>query len=1086
MNNVNPISEKANRVLAIIIVAFFLILLRVWFLTTFAHDTYVALSKIPQRKLFIDNPDRGTIRDRFNQPLAVNKIIYSVSILYDDIKQVPRIEWQKEKKKKKKIYKRKEYIEQLSKMLASKIDVEAQYIEDIIYSKASIFPNTPFILKENLSEEEYAKLKFLSKDWPGLHVDIRSKRYYPSHKLGCNIVGYLGKIHSEKYLEIHEEINRLSTALKDREGGLPIPLPDGFLSWKAVKKRYHELKEKSYTIHAQIGKSGIEKKFDEDLRGKVGRKKYEVSVDGKLLRVLPESTSSINGRRILLTISKELQEYAEQLLSENEKLRDERFRFAGKGHGNFLPPWIKGGSIVVMDPNTSEVLCAASYPRFDPNDFIIPENAMEENQSKEIHRWLETETNIHLIWEGSQNFKREIYEEKQGFYNEEKRLSWPLFLDTIVSLHSHVRKQCRKVTSLEQAALLLNTFETLLIKTKLSPLELIDLLYSDISKHEPISKQEKSKKIEDPQMIELSSILDELLLPIPNNYDKLLMLDLLKIVCPHRILSDGLIEKIGDWPIDKFFRCNQLLLQIKRELKKHLQRRFHEDTFAVWRKQHFKEFLKEKRLIEKKNKTYQKPYLDYLEQEEKRQFESYFKENFHRSLLKILTNYEDRITYGFSHPSSEELSSMICDLSVSQLHNLILSIRSLSELDSPLWGKYPKLGSRQTLEQDLAKRFYPISGFGFLRSHAYQEPQTPGSIYKIITSYEAIKQNYEKNHNLNPLIIFDEIKHEKIKNKGQILGYTADRKPITRRYKGGRLPKSHKSTGKLDFIRAFEHSSNIYFSLLASEVIENPKDLYNTSKDLSLSTKTGIDLPGENPGVLPDDLSDNKTGLYSFAIGQHSFTATPMQIAVMMSAFANDGKVFKPQIVKTIANIEPDPTTNIFDLTNYPYKQYLASIGIYFPFFSEALKEKAVPYVHSMHLKVNKQINLHPEVKKYLHNALYRVVNGREGNARTSVIRMLYGNSELRKRYIENSPYLVGKTATAEVAFKPTFDREIKPIIAKHIWFSGISFKDKERKEPELAIVVYLKFGDYGKECAPLASEMISKWREIVKKYSQD
>lgn len=1074
MNNKNLIAQKANRVFAIIIIAFILIVLRIWFLSIISHEDYVTLSKRPQRKTFIEEPFRGTIRDRDNEPLATNKIVYTAGIRYEDIKQIPRVKLIKQKNKKVKHYPRKTYIERLSQFLAQELGLESSSIEDLIYSKAAIFPSTPFILKTNLDEKTYAQLKAKEKDWPGMKMEIAPKRFYPHGKLASNIIGYVGHIPSYQYLHVREEKRKLMRAVQERNEGLPIPLPEGYLSWKHVKERLKELNSKSYTINSKVGKSGIEKQFDEDLRGFSGKSKYEIDILGRLLRKLPDSKPAVNGRRVLLTISHQLQDYAEKLLTENEYIRDKGFRFAGKGHGNFQGPWIKGGSIVVYDIKQSQVLSMASYPRFNPNDFI-------EGNSPQMHKWLETEQYIHRIWEGEYPFEKEYFDAKKGYYIKEKPLTWTVFLDQFLSLHCQVRKQIHKVPNISTAVLLLNVMESFKELFQCEPWEFIDSIFPENESHIPCNKKANPIKVENEALFnELKDILTPYLQSISHNGDKLLFFDLLKIACPHTKLSDEILQKIGDWTIEQYFSCHQKLLQINRQLKQHLKKRFHRTIFPKWREEHFAEFLKEKRLLEKKNKTYQRPFSDYLEKEEQRQFNEFYEKKKLYYLAKCLSEKTDLLLYGFSSQALDHITQLLQDFTIKERFDLILSVRCLSDMDTPLWGRYPQLRADSHYEQDLARRFYPITGFGYLRCNAYQEPATLGSIYKIVTAYEAIKQHKKTGKDLNPLILFDEIKKERLKNKGQILGYTADRKPITRRYKGGRLPKSHKSSGKLDLIRAFEHSSNIYFSLLASEVIDTPKSLYNTSKDLSFGVKTGIDLPHESAGILPQDLTDNKTGLYSFAIGQHAFTATALQTAVMMSGFANDGKILKPQIVKAIANIEPSHNQeNLFSTKNYAYQDYLSLVGIFFPFFTEAKIHSPAPYLLSKKRQYKKQIELDKDVKDYLFYAMRRVVNGKEGSARSTVIRLLYSHPQMKRNYVQNQPYLIGKTATAENAFHPTFDRETKPILTKNIWFAGITFSDKEHTDPELAIVVYLRYGDYGKEAAPLASEMMTKWKEI-------
>ena len=58
-------------------------------------------------------------------------------------------------------------------------------------------------------------------------------------------------------------------------------------------------------------------------------------------------------------------------------------------------------------------------------------------------------------------------------------------------------------------------------------------------------------------------------------------------------------------------------------------------------------------------------------------------------------------------------------------------------------------------------------------------------------------------------------------------------------------------------------------------------------------------------------------------------------------------------------------------------------------------------------------------------------------------------------------------------------------LMCKDIWFGALSFKEGDDYRvdmPELVVVVYLKYGDYGKEAAPLAAQVIKKWREINEK----
>ena len=201
------IPEKVNRILNIILLALFLIFIRVWYLAIIQHEEKKLEALKPKQKLVIKRVERATIRDRFNIPLAANKIQYYASIRYADIRQIPRFKWEKnEEGKLVRVYKRLLFIKELSLLLAKELQMDAVQIEDIIHGKASLFPHTPFVIKKNISEQEYYRLKLLEKDWAGIYAEKRSKRFYPHGKTACDVIGYMSAINQKEYYHIAEEL----------------------------------------------------------------------------------------------------------------------------------------------------------------------------------------------------------------------------------------------------------------------------------------------------------------------------------------------------------------------------------------------------------------------------------------------------------------------------------------------------------------------------------------------------------------------------------------------------------------------------------------------------------------------------------------------------------------------------------------------------------------------------------------------------------------------------------------------------------------------------------------------------------------
>lgn len=1107
MTSSRDVPHKANNVLHLIMIAFLMIALRVWYLGAVKHDEYLEKALKPQRRTVVEAAPRGTIRDRFNLPLAINKVQYNAAVCFDRIREIPVVNWEKDERGKKvRVYERRLYIEKLSRMLGDALEMDPIAIEDLIYSKASIFPNTPFILKEDVSEKLYYRLRLMEKDWTGLIMQRAAKRYYPQGKVGSDIVGYMGAINEKQYLAIAEEIKELSLFLEQREEGLPIPLPKGFYSSHDVEMRLKELKEKAYTIHAHVGKSGIERKFDEALRGMYGKHQVEIGAKGRFIRDLPGGKEAEPGDRILLTISSELQAYAEELLVMNERDRERHFSLAGKGHDTVHSPWIKGGSIVAMIPETGEIVALASYPRFDPNDFILTDKNRSE-KIEGIRKWLESSSHIGAIWDGFSPMEREL-----ETYIEKESLSWDSYLDQILSLNCQVRKSLRKLPSVYHGVHLQHVMGALQkVLENETMADTIETLYPEIKKEEEehllahISHKKSRKDVQDGAsdlfspgrehcqidkvspgegkgdvtncasfpidcencglVKEIRKEIDPILKPIKSNKDKLLFLDLLRLLAPGNLFSSDSLEEAKGLSPAKYRELSQAFVRVKKEVKQRVETLYHERIFPRWRNKHFKAYLKEKREEEKLRKTYAHPYTDYLEEGEKKLFAEFWKEHewkfFDAFIYGNVTNDLELQPFLFHLiVKSKEVEGNLKEalLWVRERKpslDLLATIRSYEELTDPLWGYYYSL--RHPSLKGLAGAFYPRNGYGYGKSFAYGWATPIGSLFKVVTGYEALKQRYLLHqdhhiplHDLSPLEIIDEINPKIVTDKGIVLGRYLDGTFITRHHKGGRMPRSHASLGKVDFRSAMERSSNIYFSLLAGEVIEHPADLQKTTLRFGFGKPTGIDLYGEIGGYVPDDIRHNQTGLYAFAIGQHSLVVTPLQSASMLATIGNGGAVLKPQIVKMQAN-------------------------------SSGVTEKT--------REVKRYLEMPSRVRTELMEGMKRVVMGEKGPVQPYRIRALYEHPKWIPDYKAIQSQFIGKTSTAEFIYRPFLDREGTPLMCKDIWFGGLSFKEGDDYRvdmPDLSVVVYLKFGDYGKEAAPLAALMIKKWREIQSKNYND
>lgn len=1043
------ISDKTNRVLHLISLCLMLILIRAWYLAVIQHDHHVKMAQKPQRRVVIEKADRATIHDRFGIPLAINKIQYNAAVCYSHIRQIPTVRWKKnEKGERVRVSERLEYITRLAKRLSSELGIPVRKIEDTIHGKAALLPHTPFVIKEDLSEEQYYRLKGLEKDWIGLQVQRLSCREYPLGKTAGDVIGYLGNIDSRRYLKIAHELNSLEDYLMAKHEGETRFLPEGFDSPEQVLHRYFELQDKAYTMNDLIGKSGVEAYYEEDLRGYVGKHIYEVDRKGNFLCELPGSRPAIAGKKMTLTLSAELQMFAEQLLASNEGSR------LDKVDGGINNKWMRGSAVVAMIPKTGEIVALASYPRFNPNDFI-PTRDPDSRRAKEeaVKEWLESEEYLGEIWDGRRKLKREYFSFVKGAYLEESLdLTWNRYIEAILPGKCPLKNTLLQIHTVRMA-----------------------LQIQEIGIYHPLLKE------------------------IPADEDRYLAIDLCHLVAPLELFTPDLIQKVGEQSLSDYFATRQEAMRLLSQIKEEFREIFYDHDFTLWREAHFKDYLKKMRLKEKAEKKYARPYTDYLDRVEKRVWAHFWEAYRPIFLYTALTGATPIVIEDYPHLAPyisalketyfpllkgrhpllyEKLNKLSLFLGVTYLKTL----RSFDELTTPLQKRYRHIRTAhgQSLEKHLAEAFYPPYGYGFIRSQSYRQASPPGSVFKLVTTYQTLIEQYEKGEMpFSPLTIVDDWSGSP-SSKSFILGFLIDGTPLYRGYKGGRLPRSsHPGMGRLDLQGALEQSSNVYFSLLAGDIIQDPVNLAKAAKLFGMGKKTGIDLPGEAPGKVPDDLEQNRTGLYSFAIGQHTLEATPLQIALMTATIANKGKVVRPYVVQKLDGVE---RTLHHELLENP-------LDAFEKFSSQTSTHQETHALQIRTPEIDREVLFPSPIFDYLFQGMQRVVIGSRGTARPAVMRSLYDHPSSLKDYLEIHRDLICKTGTAQALYKQSISVSASPIMEHYISFTAIAYPPHSallppmEKEPELVVAVFLRYRQAGLEGGPIAAQVIKKWREIKARY---
>ncbi|MBB65355.1 MAG: hypothetical protein CMO81_09860 [Waddliaceae bacterium] len=1137
----DTISPKVSWVLHFIFIMMCLLGVRLWYLCVVQHEEYLNRSRRPQHRSVLESARRGSIRDRFNIPFAINTIQYNAAIYYADIQAINRSAWRINEKGEKELYRpREEYIQSLSQKLSELLNIDVKRAEDLIL-KAALFQNRPFVVKEDISEESYYRVLALEKDWPGIRAERVPRRFYPHGETAGSLLGYLGAINREEYLDIRGEIQELKRFLEESSQGIPVLFPEGINSEAEVRLRLEELEERAYGINDRIGKSGIESFFEEKLRGFRGSRFYQTDSRSQVMRELPGSKEPVPGERVVMSLSAELQAFCEELLVQSETMRDARngaYDRQTRTYRNLKTPWIKGGAIVAMDPNSGEILALASHPSYDPNDFTSVGDIEEERARRErVLKWFEVEDYIGHMWDQKVPLERKRFSVSTGkYYIEQKWIDWKNYLEFILPGDNPIHQTFHHLSNLSHLIRLQKAVQSLFAIAKTENLRaLLNAIYDD-SNHEQLrnelsqlERQLIADRLEKntADVLRWKKVLDSYLDNLSKNYDKMLLIDLTRLLVCAESVSPNLEECISEYTFSELREHAAGVAQLELLVYRKVREQFHIGEFARWREEYQTEFLREKRREEEELSRYQKPYIDHLDKEEERQFADLWESS---KALFILELLQGNLSHDLQSTMTQEYSSCLSQLSeeleqntqiksrsFSSLRKAIFSLpmdlrldylnilRPFSSLNKPLWGSYKGIKEEEgvQLEKHLAGAFYPLYGFSYARSYAYRQAAVQGSIFKLVTAYEALTQKYEEliSENLpvtdlNPLTIIDRVEKIGGRNGKWFVGTTMDGKAIPQFYKGGRIPRTlERRLGEVGFERAFVKSSNTYFALLAGDYISSPSDLLRAAKEFSFGSRTGIQLPGEYPGVLPHDLESNRSGLYAFSIGQHSFTATPLQSAVMLSTIANGGKVLEPKIVRCTVGAKPSQRADeLLDRSNYAYESSLKNLGINLPMFTEADERLNKQGMSGFEAQVRKDLSIPTEVRSTLLNAMHATVEKIQSGGMWTLSKHFKHYPDALEDFKKLRGQLVGKTSTSEVVEQVDLDSYYGVNMYRHIWFGGIAFEPISSRstdpnirysKPELVVVVYLKFGGYGQEAAPLAAQVVQKWREIQEKQKE-
>ena len=263
------------------------IIARLFSLQITENKKYLTLSDKNRLREWRLPPIRGEFLDYFGNVIAGNLKVYQLHVIPEEV----------------------EDFKYLMVRLKDILKITNSEFKKIINQKNNQKSWETLIISKNLTWEEFTKVNYFLHDLVGAKPVLSVSRNYPYNENYTHVLGYVSEASKKDILN-------------------------------------NEMIKNKHVPGLKVGKTGLEKTFENELIGTNGIQRYEVNAYGKRISQLDHS-EGINGKTIKLTIDTEIQKLC------NELLKD------------------VAGSISVMDIYTGEIVAMQSSPSFDPNLFLF-------------------------------------------------------------------------------------------------------------------------------------------------------------------------------------------------------------------------------------------------------------------------------------------------------------------------------------------------------------------------------------------------------------------------------------------------------------------------------------------------------------------------------------------------------------------------------------------------------------------------------------------------------------------------------------------------------------------------------------------